>query len=520
MRAVALRGLVSRISESPRLASLLLAGLRLGKTGISLASMIVSARFFGVGIERDYLVVCLAATTVVPQLLFGPVNEIFRLKHAHLREAEGEEQALARANAVMSVAFWALLALTACVLARPGVVAAVFSPSFLGPGHREFLDMVRWMIPLLVLNQIAAGWTFILNAYKVYFIPEVVGIASSLLGIVVVVASTRWLGIYSLVLSMYVGAFLLLATLVPMVRRKAPGAFSFWRCDVRLVLPFFAMALPFYMSFTLGQGLVVVEKRIVGAMGVGMISILDYAQKIVNIPLAVLVSTIGSILAPSLASLHARNEPDRFREEFLSYLRLTLLALAPLIVFLAVAGLDLLSLVFGRKVAAADLATMASTLSWFSAGLVPVAVYSLAGQAITAMDRSRIYALAGAAVQIATIVLNLRFAPAGGVQVLALSWSAAHLTAAAFLLGRLHLGPAGAKALFQVAGVYATTVAAAMLTKLLLGHAPSLVRLPVSGVCVVAAAALSLVVLRLPERSILARAFHVIRARIAPWRPR
>lgn len=514
MNSSTVGSLSARISESPRLASILLALLRLLKTGFALVSMIISARFFGVGIERDYLVVCLAATTVLPQLLFGPVNEIFRLKHAHLRETEGEELALDRANAVMSIAFWVLLALSVLVLVHPAIVASVFSPTFLGDGHGEFLEMVRWMIPLLFLNQVAAGWTFILNAYKVYFLPEVVGIVSSLVAIVTVVTATRWLGIYSLVVSMYLGIFLLLATLVPMVRRKAPRALSFWKCDLRLVLPFFAMATPFYMSFTLGQGLVVVEKRLVGAMGVGMISILDYAQKIINIPIAVLVSTIGSILAPTLAGLHARGESGRFRAEFLSYLRLTLLALAPLVVFLVVSGRDLLGLVFGAKITSADLGTMAGTLAWFAAGLVPVATYSLAGQAVTATDRSRVYAIAGALVQTATILLNLWLAPTYGIEVLAKTWSAAHLAAGLFLLWWLDLGSGTLKTLLHLAAVYAATVLAGSLAATLTEALVPLLRLMVCGSMVALSAAGAVILFGMPEREPLLRALRGARGRI------
>lgn len=498
-----MKAAITKIADSPRIASLFLASLRFVKTAFALASMVISARFFGVGTERDHLVVCLAATTSIPQLLFGPVNEIFRLKYAHLREAEGEVAALQRGNAIMSVAFWILLSTTLTIELFPQIVAKIFAPSFAANGQTDFLLMVRIVMPLLVINQISSGWTYILNAYKVYFVPELVGIATSMLGIAIVLASTRWIGIYSLVVSMYVSASLLMVALLPFVRSKARPALMFWRCDAKLVRPFLKMAMPFYFSFALGQGLVVIEKRIGGSMGTGMISILDYAQKIILIPLAVIMSTITSILAPSLASLFAKRDVDSFRREFIAYLRLTLIALSPMIFLLSCGGHDILSIVFGRKVDSHGLSLMTTTLAWLSMGLVAASVYSLTGQAITAIDKGKHYAVVAAAVQMLIILLNLVFAPGRDIYVLAITWSVAHIAAAAVLLHMLGFGRQIMKALMQIAGVYLLVFGLGSVASLPLHGAHPLLRLPFLAMGAVVGMLLALLAFRIPERTII-----------------
>lgn len=445
------------ISESPKKAVLVLGAMRFIKTALALASMIISARLFGVSLERDYLVICIAAMTVIPQFLFGPINEIFRLKYAHLQVDEGTDSAVRRGTAVMSVSFWILVAVTLAIEIHPQMIVNSFAPAYSGSAHAEIVDMVRIVVPLLVLNQIAAGWTHILNAHKVYFLPEIVGIITSGLGVILVITLSRWIGIYSLVVSMYVSAAALLLAMIPTLYSASPSALAVWKCDPRLILPFLTMAAPFFVGSTLGQILVVIEKRFSGAMGEGMISIYDYAQKINMIPLAVIITSIASVLAPSLATLHAQKNIREFRKEFAGYIRLALVAICLVFIAFTIGAKDMLEIVFSTKLSATERDVMASTLGYFACGLVAATVYSLSGQAITASLRGRLFAVVGGVVQLAVILLNLWLARRQGVQMLALSWALAHAGGAAVLLLIVGLNKDLLKALGHAVCVYAGT---------------------------------------------------------------
>ena len=47
---------------------------------VSIMSVTVTAKFFGVSIEKDCWILALALTTTIVQAVWGPLNEIFRAK--------------------------------------------------------------------------------------------------------------------------------------------------------------------------------------------------------------------------------------------------------------------------------------------------------------------------------------------------------------------------------------------------------------------------------------------------------
>ena len=64
--------------------------LRLFRMSLSMVSLILSAKFFGVSMERDMWVLVTAFIMTLGSALWGPVNETFRAKFIFISESDGK----------------------------------------------------------------------------------------------------------------------------------------------------------------------------------------------------------------------------------------------------------------------------------------------------------------------------------------------------------------------------------------------------------------------------------------------
>lgn len=420
-------GLAKTFSGSTKRTSAGIAMIRLVRAVISIFSLTITARYFGVSQERDFWVLCTAASTILMQLLFGPINEVFRTQSVHIRAEQGDA-ALAQTNASLtSFFFWVSLLVVLTIEFFPSLVSNTIASGLVGIELKSFEFFVRLIIPSLVLNQLVNGWISILNGYSVFYIPEIYAIFSSIANILFVVLLTETMGIGSLILAMYATTIGLLFVLAREIRKQQSGplinAFpTFLLCKTMIV-----SALPFYLPYFSGQLVALIEKRVSVGLGVGNASVFDYAQKFVQVPQGVIMGTIATVLAPALAFQFAQKQTQRMREDICDYLRMIFLALTPIAILFTVNAEDLVSLFFAHKVNATDQLLMASVIKILLVGLFGVVLYSAAGQALVAQKKGKVFAIAAVLVQIIIGVLNLIYGKFYGLTFLAFSWSVTHV---------------------------------------------------------------------------------------------
>src|SRR5690606_21925914 len=129
----------------------------------------------------------------------------------------------------------------------------LLAPGFDDAALSSLSLMLLLLVPALLLNQLNLLLTGLLNAYHSYVIPDVVAFISTVANIILLILLAPVIGIFSLVISYYLGVLLLTALLLWQVSRLKIALFSnagplrfsyFW--------VFFGFSLPFFYSYFLG----------------------------------------------------------------------------------------------------------------------------------------------------------------------------------------------------------------------------------------------------------------------------
>lgn len=427
------------MKEASQKTALLLFLLRFLKLVISVATLSIAAKYFGVGIERESWLLTFNFVMVVNLALWGPLNEIFRAKFIFLKAEVGEEIALRKTGSlfVFSLVVLLLVAILFQFFAYP--ISRLIAPSYNSEELLIVASLVRYMIWSAIISQATQLLSSILNTYNSFYIPELSGFFSAILNFFIIIFLSQYVGIYSFVIANYVSAIILLAALIYQVRKLQIPLFKdkviFSWPELK---PFILFSLPFFLPYLVGQFNGLLEKSIGNLMGNGSVSIIDYSKKISEIIQSVLSSVLVTIMVPAISAYYAKGAFINVKEEALKYLGFVLLILAFLIPLLIVTADSITIILFDKgSISAPDLQKIAFLMRAYSFGLIAVFLYLIFGLTLLSTNRNKDYAVYGMIAQIIMMIMNIIAYSYWGIYTFTISLTISHLIVAIILFFKL-----------------------------------------------------------------------------------
>jgi putative peptidoglycan lipid II flippase len=413
-------------------------------TGLVRDTIIAAA--FGAGAATDAFNVAFRIPNLLRRLFAeGAFSQAFVPTLAAERVRGGDEATRSLIDAVATVLVWVLVA--TCVT---GVIAAPVLVWMLGSGLQAFdqaVVMTRWMFPYIGFMSLVALAAGILNTWKHFVVPAATPV---LLNLSMIVAAW-WLAprvaawgvepIYALALGVLGGGVLQLAIQWPALRRLQllprvgltwSGAKAAWRHEgVRRVLRQMAPAL---LGVSVAQVSLLINTQIASYQGVGAVSWLFYADRLMEFPVGLLGVALGAVLLPSLTGAQARGEGERYAELLDWGLRLVLLLALPCMVALLVFPEPMIATLFHRgRFEAADVAATVLALRGYGVGLLGIIAVKVLAPGFYARHDIRTPVRIAVVVLVMTQVFNAIFVPLFGHAGLALSIGLAALVNAMWL---------------------------------------------------------------------------------------
>ncbi|MES2956538.1 MAG: murein biosynthesis integral membrane protein MurJ [Pseudomonadota bacterium] len=372
---------------------------------------------------------------------------------AGTRTREGDEATRVLIDAVATVLAWALL-LTCAV----GVLAAPVIVWVMASGLARFDDavlMTRWMFPYIGCMSLVALAAGILNTWKRFAVPAATPV---LLNLAVIAAA--WWGVplfrswgiepvYALAAGVMIGGVLQLAAQLPALARigcfprigLAPAALrrAWHHPGVHRVLKQMAPAL---LGVSVAQISLVINTQIASHVGVGAVSWLTFADRLMEFPTALLGVALGVVLLPQLSASLAGEDGTRYAGLLDWGLRMVVLLALPCAAALLVFPEPLVAVLYHYGAfSPRDVAQTVLALRGYGVGLIGLVAVKVLAPGFYARQNIRTPVLIAVAVLLATQAMNLIFVPWLGHAGLALSIGlGALLNAVCLLIGLRYVG--------------------------------------------------------------------------------
>jgi putative peptidoglycan lipid II flippase len=388
---------------------------------------LMQASVFGANALTDAFNVAFRIPNLLRRLVGeGAFSQAFVPLLAASHARDGEEATHRLIDAVATVLLWALV-----VLSIAGIVGAPLLVWLMGEGLRASggfdpaVVMTRWMFPYIACMSLVALSAGILNTWRRFVVPAATPVLLNLAWIgamVGLVPLFRRLGIepiYALAGGVMIGGVLQLAVQVPALKRVDawPHFGLSWRAfraawaheGVHHVLRKMAPSL---LGVSVAQISQLINTQIASHLGAGAVSLLTYADRLMEFPTALLGVALGVVLTPQLSAAHARQDEAGYSELIEWGLRQLVLVAVPCAVALLVFAEPLVATLYQRGAFAADPGNVrgaALAVSGYGVGLIGIVSIRILAPGYFARQDTRTPVRVGVGVLLLTQAFNLLF---------------------------------------------------------------------------------------------------------------
>lgn len=315
----------------------------------------VIARAFGAGLATDAFFVAFKLPNLLRRLFAeGAFSQAFVPILGEYKNQRDAEDTRTLIDHVASLLAMALFAVTALGIAGAPLLVWASAPGFAADAGKFELTitLTRITFPYIFFMSLVALAGGILNSWSRFALPAFTPVLLNLsfIGMALFAAPYFDPPVLALAWAVFIGGLLQLAIQLPALRRIAmlPRPSLDWRAawadpGVRRILTLMGPAV---VGVSVSQVSLLINTAFATFLKTGSVSWLYYADRLMEFPSGMLGAALGTILLPSLARCHAREDHDEYARLLDWGLRLTLLLAAPAAVGLAILAVPLIATLF------------------------------------------------------------------------------------------------------------------------------------------------------------------------------
>lgn len=304
-----------------------------------------------------------------------------------------------------------LTALAFAILSGLGMLGAPLLVKIIAPGLSSEISqltvaLTQIMLPMLIFMGVSTLFNGLLNANNVFALPALTTVVANTVVIISTLTLGKVLGIHGVAWGTVLGVvFGLIIQLPKLYRVGFRPRFDFdWRNPgAKKVM---SMMLPVAFGVSVNQLYIIIDRMLASGLAEGSISALNYANKLILLPLGLFVMAIGTAFYPTLTRQAVDPSAGDMAVTLRGAFRMVVLLSLPAGVGLFVLRYPIVQLLFERGAFDALATEMtAYALMFFSIGLVGQSVNVILTRGFYALHDTR----TPVKLTVVTVLINLAF---------------------------------------------------------------------------------------------------------------
>ncbi|MEG0042517.1 MAG: murein biosynthesis integral membrane protein MurJ [Massilia sp.] len=389
------------------------------------------ARAFGASAYTDAFIIAFRLPNLLRRLFAeGAFSQAFVPILSEYKTQHGDVATKTLVDHVATSLLWAtVLTSIVGIIGAPLLIMVLAGDLRETPGaYNASVIMTQMMFPYIACMSFVALAGGILNTWRQFKIPAFTPVLLNLSFIFASLVLVNYLEqpIYAMAIAVCVGGLLQVAIQIPslvkigMLPRISFNPMTGLRdAGVRRMLKKMGPAV---FAVSAAQISLLINTGIAASLAAGAVSALQYADRLMEFPTAMLGVALGTILLPSLSKANSEGDTAEYAALLNWGLRLTFLLALPAAVGMATLAVPMIATLFHYgKFDDAALVNSSMPLMAYSAGLLGIILVKILAPAFYARQDVKTPVRIAVAVLVATQLMNLIFVPLMGVAGLALS---------------------------------------------------------------------------------------------------
>jgi putative peptidoglycan lipid II flippase len=387
------------------------------------------ARAFGASDYTDAFNIAFRLPNLLRRLFGeGAFSQAFVPILAEYKSQKGDAATRTLVDHVANTLVWATLATSIIGIIGAPVVLYVIASGLKGQAFDAGVVMTRLMFPYILCMSFVVLAGAVLNTWREFKIPAFTPVLWNLSSIFFSLFMVKYfeVPVYSMAVAVMVGGVLQVGIQIPALQRIGMLPRLSFNPLAGLSDPGVRRILrkmgPAVFAVSAAQISLLINTNIASRLGAGSVSVLQYADRLMEFPTGMLGVALGTVLLPSLSKANADGDTAEYSALLDWGLRLTFLLALPAAVGLAALAEPLIATLFNYGAFNAHAVTAATApLMAYAAGLLGIILVKILAPAFYARQDIRTPVKIAVGVLIATQLMNMVFVPVLGVAGLALS---------------------------------------------------------------------------------------------------
>src|SRR6266567_1577837 len=443
--------------------------------------VVITARF-GEGAAMDAYFVASALPIMLAQLLGSAIEASVIPVFARVRTREKAEQASILFSTILNLLLIGAALLTVLLFLFRGQVIRLSAPA-LDPLRLAMASSLTPIIyPVLLLMTVIGFLECILNTEGQFGWPSYTGLLVPVTTAIFVIFLGKSQGVVMLCIGMVVGLCLQLGAFIVRVRRTKIVYRPIIDLRNAAIGSILIAAWPAFLGGLISSASPFIDQIFASFLSTGSISTLNYALKLISVPIGVIFISVGRAALPYLSQQAAMNDLKAFRKTMHFYVWIVGIGTTVMSVLMLVLAHPLVQLLFQHGAFTADDTNRtAVTFMGFVLGLVPMSFSFLVARAFSALGKTRVLLFISIYNIIANAILDYIFARLWQSEGIALATSAVYF-GAMFILFFLLSRTIGRISIFNGNNFDTALTVPTLILMAVVPIAPAFKRLPALGV--------------------------------------
>jgi putative peptidoglycan lipid II flippase len=404
----------------------------------------VLAAYFGAGNAMDAYNVAYRVPNLVRDLFAeGAMSSAFVPTFTKHLTTEGKASAWRLGNLVLNalIVITGTLVIAGIVFAEP--LVTLFASAYREvPGKLELtVFLTRLMLPFLTFVALAAAFMGMLNSLHRFFIPALspamynVATISCAFLLIPVMSAIGLPTITAIAIGSFLGGVAQLAIQWPALRREGFRYRPMLDWNDPALRRVLVLMGPGTIGLAATQVNVFVNTVLATGEGTGAVSWLNYAFRLMYLPIGLFGVSIGTATLPAVSRHVARQDEPAARRTVADGLSLMLMLNVPATIGLVVLATPIVRVIFERAAfTSADTAATAAALQYYALGLIGYSIVRIASPVFYALGQNRTPVMVSIATVLVNAALNVALVRVLGYRGLALGTAIAALFNATLLM--------------------------------------------------------------------------------------
>ncbi|MDZ7264301.1 MAG: murein biosynthesis integral membrane protein MurJ [candidate division KSB1 bacterium] len=376
---------------------------------------LVTAAYYGTNRAMDLFVIAFTIPTFFRHFLGEDVVErAFLPPFKKLISQTRYQQAWRLLSACFNWMVLVLIILTGLLYLIAPVVVKIIAPGLEPAIFPKAINMTYWILPFMLIIGLAAFVGSILNFFE---LNKIYSLAPAMLSIGVIIGVhffRRWLGIYALPAGFLLGGLLELLIQVPFlwkreIRQQTSAryhpALDLREQEMRTIGRESGFIL---LKSLLDKSVEIVDRMLASFLITGSIASLWYAQRLIQLPVAIIGLSISRALVPYLTEKKALVQDRDFLAGIRLGITLNLSMVMPTVVLMVVMAQPIIGLVYQRGHFDGESTRLTAIAFWcYSLGLIGISLDTFFSRLFSIFQKNKIPFKIAMFTAALNVVLNL-----------------------------------------------------------------------------------------------------------------